>query len=221
MWQPQLRELGRIETHFGHARTRASRPCAAARPRSWRRCVACAALLPRFSIGTRMTMSAESMRGSGSLVMTCGSSMRRSRRRQPARRSCQMPLLRSRMAGIQSQPSVATNVGPSMARLPPFSPGPAATDCSCGIPGCGGGDTRTASTLAHPGVRARCHIEAAANESAADGAQTHAIEPNLGRIVDAVEGQRQLPAGERCAAARIRCDTNNPADSATPEWRGC
>ena len=38
--------------------------------------------------------------------------------------SCHMPVLRSRMAGIQSQPSVATNVGPSSTIAPPFSPGP-------------------------------------------------------------------------------------------------
>ena len=65
--------------------------------------------------------------------------------------SCQMPVLRSRMPGIQSQPSEAANVGPSSATQPPFSPGPAAMDSSCGMPGCGGGDTRTAITLRLPG----------------------------------------------------------------------
>jgi hypothetical protein len=48
------------------------------------------------------------------------------------------------MPGIQSQPSVATKVGPSIASWPPFSPTPALIDCSCGMPGWGGGATRMA-----------------------------------------------------------------------------
>ena len=35
-----------------------------------------------------------------------------------------MPVSRSRMAGIQSQPMVERNVGPSMAVMPPFWPRP-------------------------------------------------------------------------------------------------
>ena len=62
----------------------------------------------------------------------------------------QMPVSRSRTAGSQSQPMVERNVGPSIAVSPPFLPTPAATVCSCGTPGWGCGDTRTARAAARP-----------------------------------------------------------------------
>ena len=45
-------------------------------------------------------------------------------------------------------------------------------------------------------MRQRGHVECAADESAADRAKAHAVEPDLGRIVDAVEGEAELPPGE-------------------------
>ena len=44
--------------------------------------------------------------------------------------SCQMPVLRSRIPGIQSHPIEEINVGPSVLSTPPFSPCPAIIDCS-------------------------------------------------------------------------------------------
>ncbi len=103
-----------------------------------------------FSSGTLISTSALLVSGSGSVVTTCTSPIFT----MPVAVSttgCQMPVSRSRIAGIQSHPSVAMNVGPSSTIAPPFSPGPPRIDCSCGIPGCGGGDTRTSSTFVCPG----------------------------------------------------------------------
>ena len=96
-------------------------------------------------------MAAREVSGSGSVVMICGVSSETGPWAESVT-SCQMPMSRSRMAGIQSQPSVSAKVGPSMAMRPPFSPGPSASDCSCGMPGWSGGEMRTARTLS-PGVR--------------------------------------------------------------------
>src|SRR5580692_5701032 len=63
---------------------------------------------------------------------------------------CQIPVSRSRIAGIQSHPIVERNVGPSIAVVPPFCPTPSRIVCSCGTPGCGCGDTSTASTALLP-----------------------------------------------------------------------
>ncbi len=81
-------------------------------------------------------ISLESIRGSGRSVVTRGSSTSTG---PVAERNtfCQIPVSRSRMAGIQSQPMVERKVGPSRAVMPPFRPMPARIVCSCGSPGCG------------------------------------------------------------------------------------
>ena len=65
---------------------------------------------------------------------------------------CQIPVSRSRIAGSQSHPIVARNVGPSTAVSPPFFPSPSRIVCSCETPGCGCGDTLTASTILAPAL---------------------------------------------------------------------
>ena len=105
--------------------------------------ITCIDSVEELCTGRCSSTSAEDLSGSGSRVMTCGSprvTAPVSVRLTP----CHKPVSRSRMAGIQSQPSVATNVGPSITRKPPSGPGPPLINCSCGIPGCGGGDMRTA-----------------------------------------------------------------------------
>src|SRR5580698_3964949 len=107
------------------------------------------AVCERFSSGTVISISARLVSGKGSLVTTCGSAISTTFVAVKVT-GCQIPVSRSRIAGTQSQPSVATNVGPSRHMAPPFSPGPPLIDCSCGMPGCGGGDTRTASVFIAP-----------------------------------------------------------------------
>ena len=108
----------------------------------------------RFSTGTVISTSALLLSALGRVVTTCASPSLAA----PvalSTTSCHRPELRSRTLGIQSQPSVAKNVGPSSACMPPFSPAPALSDCSCGMPGWGGGDMRTARAFGAPGVGLR------------------------------------------------------------------
>ena len=79
--------------------------------------------------GTEISTDAWLVAGNGNLVTTCGSPMRTLLVMRNVT-GCQMPVSRSRIAGIQSQPSVSTNVGPSRHMMPPFSPAPALMLCS-------------------------------------------------------------------------------------------
>ncbi len=76
-----------------------------------------------------MATSEVSVLGRGRSVVTSGSLMVTSpdAERKTLR---QMPVSRSRMAGIQSQPMVERKVGPSMAVMPPLPPMPALAVCS-------------------------------------------------------------------------------------------
>jgi len=93
--------------------------------------------------------SAVDVSGSGRSVTTCTSPIATG---PPtcSTTSCQIPVTRSRMPGIQSQPSVQKNVGPSKSIAPPLGPAPAESDSSCGMPGWGTGETRTTSALGCP-----------------------------------------------------------------------
>ena len=82
-----------------------------------------------FSSGTVMATSARLVSGKGRLVTTCASPIFTALLAVSVT-GCQIPVSRSRTAGIQSHPSVATNVGPSRHIIPPFSPGPPLIDCS-------------------------------------------------------------------------------------------
>ena len=142
----------------------------------------------RFVTGTAISTAARDVSWFLKVVTTCASpSLRPCVMRSVT--GCQMPLLRSRTPGIQSQPSVATKVGPSSAMAPPFSPGPPRMDCSCGMPGWGGGEMRTARTLFSAGLEHGGDVEAAAAECALHGAEELAVEPDRGGVVDAFEGQ--------------------------------
>jgi len=98
-----------------------------------------------------MVRSAKSVCGRGSFVTTRGACTRTS---PDAERKtfCQMPVSRSRMAGIQSQPMVERKVGPSSAVMPPLPPMPARMVCSCGTPGWGCGVMRTAMAALPPAL---------------------------------------------------------------------
>ena len=103
-----------------------------------------------FSTVACTDTSEESVLGKGRSVVTSG--FFTSTGPEAERKTfCQMPESRSRMAGIQSQPSVHRNVGPSMALIPPFGPIPARAVCSCGTPGFGCGVISTATTAVFPG----------------------------------------------------------------------
>ena len=192
----ELRELCRRELHGVVARRRASLPCSPSRLRSWPISVAfdwCVRCVRQRHVD--FDACARVVSGSGRVVTTCGSPIFTVFVAVIVT-GCQMPVSRSRIAGIQSHPSVATNVGPSRHMMPPFSPGPPLIDCSCGMPGCGGGETRTASTFVCPGFQNAGHVEVAANERAGDRAQRLPIEPHRRAVVDAVEGQREALAAE-------------------------
>ena len=74
-------------------------------------------------------------------------------------------------------------------------------DSSCGMPGWGGGDTRTAMTVRLPGVTRAGDVEHAADEGAANVAEPAAVDPDFGGVVDALEGQRELLAVQMPAGA--------------------
>ena len=135
-----------LQPHHCLARRPDARASSPSRRRSWPsvrrpppRCLC-------SSSGASISMSASLRSALGSVVITFRSPI--STAPSPsASRPARCPCSRSRMPGIQSQPSVAANVGPSSTCIPPLSPGPALIDCSCGMPGCGGGETRTASAF--------------------------------------------------------------------------
>ena len=104
-----------------------------------------------FSTVAATATSDESKRGSGKSVVTSGVLITTG---PVAERNtfCQIPVSRSQMAGIQSQPIVQRKVGPSMVVSPPLWPIPSKTVCSCGMPGWGCGEIRTASAASLPGV---------------------------------------------------------------------
>ena len=87
--------------------------------------------------------------------------------------------------------------------MPPFSPGPPWMDCSCGMPGWGGGEMRTARTFVCAGLEHGGDVEAAAAECAFDRAEGLAVEPDRGGVVDALEGQFGVCA-RRAARTRAR-----------------
>ena len=93
--------------------------------------------------------SAVSVRGSGKSEVMAGSG-RTTGPLADSTTSCQMPASRSRMVGIQSQPMLQRNVGPSRPVTPPFGPVPVATVFSWVTPGCGWGKTCTASPFGLP-----------------------------------------------------------------------
>ena len=150
MLHGELRELRRSEFDCALRRAAASRPCDSDLLESAQRSAYRARRSVRqrdrdFHVGAARCPAAEA-----------GNHLRVADLDRPGALSvtgCQMPVSRSRTAGIQSQPSVATNVGPSRHIMPPFSPGPPRIDCSCGMPGWGGGEMRTASTFVSPGFR--------------------------------------------------------------------
>jgi hypothetical protein len=100
----------------------------------------------RFSTGTPISTSATLLSALGKVVTTWVSPIRTGPV-EVSTTSCHRPVLRSRTLGIQSQPSLAMKVGPSRACMPPFSPTPAVRLSSWARPGCGGGETLTATAL--------------------------------------------------------------------------
>ncbi len=112
---------------------------------------------------------------------------------------------RSRMAGIQSQPSVSAKVGPSMAMRPPFSPGPSAMRLLVRDAGV---VRRRDEDGEH--VVAGCEqagdIEAAADEGAVDSAECVAVEEDLRAVVDAVEGERGMAVQRGGRSGEMRAE---------------
>ena len=130
--------------------------------------------------------SAESVRGSGRSVVTRGP------RRAPGRSRRARPSARCRCRGRgwrESSPSrwCRGRWGRRCAVMPPFLPTPLAMVCSCGTPGCGCGETCTASTALSPGLTQLGDVEDAADERALDGAGLGAVDPDLRREIYAVE----------------------------------
>ena len=108
---------------------------------------------------------------------------------------CQMPVSRSRMAGIQSQPMVERKVGPSMAVMPPFLPRPSRDgvlmrDAGMRLGRDQNGEDRGAARLHQGG-----DVEGAAYEGAQRGADLLAVDPDRGGVIDAVEVEPDMPAG--------------------------
>ena len=95
--------------------------------------------------------------------------------------------------------------------MPPFSPGPPLMDCSCGIPGCGGGETRTARTFCSIGLHDIGDVKDAADECSLDRAEGLAVQPHAGLIVDAFEGEGEMASATQTSVREIRRDTSSPA----------
>ncbi len=108
-----------------------------------------------------------------------------------------MPVSRSRIAGIQSQPSVATKVGPSRPWYRRFLPGPAQDgpvheECRDAA-GATLSPAARWSGLASAG-RLR---QIRPNECTLSGPQRLPVQPHFRGVVDTFEGQR-LPSSARC-----------------------
>ena len=93
--------------------------------------------------------------------------------------SCQIPVSRSRDSRNPIPSSAAAKVGPSSTSTPPFSPGPALSDCSCAMPGCGGGETRTADAFIPAATSPVTSNIPRSNRL--ERAQLLAVHPDLGR----------------------------------------
>ena len=134
--------------------------------------------------------AARDVSGSGSVVMICGVSSETGPWAESVT-SCQMPMSRSRMAGIQSQPSVSAKVGPSMAMRPPFSTGAVGERLLVRDAGVVRWRDEDGEDVV-AGREKAGDVEAAAGEGAVDVAERVAVEPHLRAIVDAEEGERRM-----------------------------
>ena len=169
-----------------------------------------------FSTVACTATSAESVLGNGRSVVTSGSFTTTG---PVAERKtfCQMPVSRSRIAGIQSQPIVERKVGPSIAVMPPFFPMPARSVCSCGSPGCGSGVTSTATTALLARLHVGRDVEDAADKRSAHRAHLRAVHPHRRRVVDAVEVQPDVLAGIGFWESRPASCTNTTSAPGSPE----
>ncbi len=120
-----------------------------------------------FSTVACTATSEESVRGSGRSVVTSGS-LTSTGPVAERKTFCQMPVSRSRMAGIQSQPMVQRKVGPSMAVIAAVGADAVAQGVLVRNAGVGlRRDQHGEDGLVVPGFTLRGDVEDAANEGAA------------------------------------------------------
>ena len=169
-----------------------------------------------FSTVAWTATSDESVRGRGRSVVTSG--FFTSTGPVAERKTfCQMPVSRSRMAGIQSQPMVERNVGPSMAVMPPLGPMPSRKVCSCGTPGWGCGETSTASTACLPGFT--CAVMSKMPRMKAPGVSPTCapLTQTVGGVVDAVEVEPDVTAFIGLWERRSACGTSRRCGTGSRE----